>query len=105
MNDGGLPPAILRPHTNSYYRISYAPTPADRQKNFSVPSLIFTRHPSAELTDDMTVADLLDVLEHLPFAPRGGSCMLQLDRGISKTLLAPSPAGSAVARALHPASF
>jgi hypothetical protein len=28
-----------------------------------------TRHPSAELTDDMTVADLLDVLEHLPFRP------------------------------------
>jgi hypothetical protein len=30
----------------------------------------------------MTVADLLDVLEHLQFGPRGGSCMLQLDRGV-----------------------
>jgi len=46
-----------------------------------------TRHPSAELTDDMTVADLLDVLEHLPFGPRGGSCMLQLDRGVRDYLL------------------
>jgi hypothetical protein len=41
-----------------------------------------TGHPSAELTDDMTVAGLLDVLEHLPFGPRGGSCVLQLDRGV-----------------------
>jgi hypothetical protein len=46
-----------------------------------------TRHPSAELTDDMTVADLLDVLEHLPFGQRGGSCMLQLDRGVRDYLL------------------
>jgi hypothetical protein len=40
------------------------------------------RHPSGELTDNMTVADLLDVLEHLPFARRGGSCTVQLDRGV-----------------------
>ena len=46
-----------------------------------------TRHPSAELTDDMTVADLRDVFEHLPFGPRGGSCMLQLDRGVRDYLL------------------
>ena len=46
-----------------------------------------TRHPSAELTDDMTVADLLDVLEHLPLGPRGGPCMLQLDRGVRDYLL------------------
>jgi hypothetical protein len=51
------------------------------------PKVKVTRHPSAELTDDVTVADLLDVLERLPFDPRGGSCMLQLDRGVRDYLL------------------
>jgi hypothetical protein len=65
--------------------------PAARPRNFPLMSAAaevkVTRHPSAELTDDMTVADLLDVLEHLPFGPRGGSCMLQLDRGVRDYLL------------------
>jgi hypothetical protein len=30
----------------------------------------------------MTVAHLTDVLEHLPFARRGGSCTVRLDRGV-----------------------
>ena len=53
----------------------------------SASAIKVTGPPSAELTDDMTVADLLDVLEHLPFGPRGGSCMLQLDRGVRDYLL------------------
>jgi hypothetical protein len=65
--------------------------PAARPRNFPLMSAAaevkVTRHPSAELTDDMTVADLLDVLERLPFGPRGGSCMLQLDRGVRDYLL------------------
>ncbi len=45
-----------------------------------------TRHISAELTDDMTVADLLDVLEHLPFGRRGAPCTVRLDRGVATFL-------------------
>jgi hypothetical protein len=44
-----------------------------------------TRHVSAELTDDMTVADLIDVLEHLPFGPRG--CTVRIDRGVATFLV------------------
>jgi hypothetical protein len=46
-----------------------------------------TRHVSAELTDDMTVADLIDVLEHLPFGPRGAPCTVRLDRGVATFLV------------------
>ena len=42
---------------------------------------------AARVTQAMTVANLLDVLEHLPFGPRVGSCMLQLDRGVRDYLL------------------
>ena len=46
-----------------------------------------TRHVSAELTDDMTVADLIEVLEHLPFGPRGAPCTVLLDRGVATFLV------------------
>ncbi len=47
-----------------------------------------TRHVSAELTDDdMTVADLIDVLEHLPFGPRGAPCTVRIDRGVATFLV------------------
>jgi hypothetical protein len=46
-----------------------------------------TRQVSAELTDDMTAADLLDVLEHLPFGPRGAPCTVRLDRGVATFLV------------------
>ena len=45
-----------------------------------------TRHVLAELTDDMTAADLIDVLEHLPFGPRGAPCTVLLDRGVATFL-------------------
>ena len=46
-----------------------------------------TRHISTELTDDMTVTDLLDALEHLPFGPRGAPCTVRLDRGVATFLV------------------
>jgi hypothetical protein len=46
-----------------------------------------TRHVSAELTDDMTVADLIYVVEHLPFGPRGAPCTALLDRGVATFLV------------------
>ena len=42
---------------------------------------------SAELTDDMTVADLIEVFEHLPFGPRGAPCTVLLDRGVATFLV------------------
>jgi hypothetical protein len=35
----------------------------------------------------MTVADLIDVLEHLPFLPRGAPCTVRLDRGVATFLM------------------
>ncbi len=39
-----------------------------------------------ELTDDMTVGDLVDVLEHLNF-PRGHTTTLRIDRGVRDYLV------------------
>ncbi len=39
-----------------------------------------------ELTDDMTVADLVDVLEHMRFAG-GQAITLRMDRGVRDYLL------------------
>ncbi len=39
-----------------------------------------------ELTDDMTVADLVDVLEHLRFAG-GQTVKLRIDRGVRDYLV------------------
>jgi hypothetical protein len=39
-----------------------------------------------ELTDDMTVADLVDVLEHLRF-PGGQAITVRIDRGVRDYLL------------------
>ncbi len=39
-----------------------------------------------ELTDDMTVADLIDVLEHMRF-PGGQAITLRIDRGMRDYLL------------------
>jgi hypothetical protein len=39
-----------------------------------------------ELTDDMTVADLVDVLEHMRF-PGGQATTLRIDRGVRDYLL------------------
>ncbi len=39
-----------------------------------------------ELTDDMTVADLVDVLEYMRFA-RGQATTLRIDRGVRDYLL------------------
>ena len=54
----------------------------DRPRTTAEAEVKATRHVSAELTDDMTVADLIDVLEHLPFGPRGAPCTVLLDRGV-----------------------
>jgi hypothetical protein len=35
----------------------------------------------------MTAADLIDVLEHLPFGPRGAPCTVQIDRGVATFLV------------------
>ncbi len=41
--------------------------------------------PPEELTDDMTVADLVEVLQHLPFV--GGHCVVRIDRGVRDYLV------------------
>ena len=35
----------------------------------------------------MTVADLLDALEHLPFGPRGAPCTVRLDHSVATFLV------------------
>ena len=45
---------------------------------------VMTERP--ELTDDMTVADLIEILEHLPWS-RGDLCVVLLDRGVRDYLL------------------
>jgi hypothetical protein len=58
----------------------------DRPRTTAEVEVKATRHISAELTDDMTVADLIDVLEHLPFGRRGAPCTVLLDRGVATFL-------------------
>ncbi len=41
--------------------------------------------PPEELTDDMTVGDLIEVLQHLPFS--GGHCVVRIDRGVRDYLV------------------
>jgi hypothetical protein len=59
----------------------------DRPRTTTEAEVKATRQVSAELTDDMTVADLIDVFEHLPFGPRGAPCTVRLDRGVATFLV------------------
>ena len=63
------------------------PAMLDRPRPTAETEVKATRHVSAELTDDMTAADLIDVLEHLPFGPRGAPCTVLLDRGVATFLV------------------
>jgi hypothetical protein len=58
----------------------------DRPRTTAEAEVKATRHVSAELTDDMTVADLIDVFDHLPFGPRGAPCTVLIDRGVATFL-------------------
>jgi hypothetical protein len=59
----------------------------DRPRTTAEAEVKATRHVSAELTDDMTVTDLIEVFEHLPFRPRGAPCTVRLDRGVAMFLV------------------
>jgi hypothetical protein len=63
------------------------PAMLDRSRTTAEAEVKATRHVSAELIDDMTVADLIEVLEHLPFGPRGAPCTVRLDRGVATFLM------------------
>ena len=58
----------------------------DRPRTTAEAEVKATRHVAAELTDDMTVADLIDVFDHLPFGPRGAPCTVLIDRGVATFL-------------------
>ncbi len=59
---------------------------AARRENRSMSELTVAERAMPELTDDMTVADLVDVLEHMRFAG-GQATTVRIDRGVRDYLL------------------
>ncbi len=57
-----------------------------RRENKTMTELTVAERAMPELTDDMTVTDLVDVLEHLRFAG-GQTSMLRIDRGVRDYLV------------------
>ncbi len=60
--------------------------PKARRENKTMSELTVAERAMPELTDDMTVTDLVDVLEHLSFAG-GQTSMLRIDRGVRDYLV------------------